>query len=81
MKKVKHSLEIQKHKILFGFWLEQVEGMHKAINQFSIRTKIFSGLNETIAEQIIKLRPTAPNIVVFAHPSDMNGLLENVRAF
>lgn len=62
----------------YFFYSEQYEGIYEVLNQYSIRSITFNGLNETIAEQIIKLRPMPSNFVIFAHPSEMTNILENV---
>lgn len=49
------------------------------LNQFSIRSITFDGLNETTANRIIKMRPMPTNFVIFARPTEMNELFQNVR--
>lgn len=68
--------------IMFGFmFVERYEGIDEILNQYSTRTFTFNGLNKTAAERIIKLRPVSPHYAIFARPSEMTSLLENVRHY
>lgn len=61
--------------ILFA---EQYEGIYEVLNQYSIRSISFNGLNKTTADRIIKMRPMPTNFVIFARPMEMMNLLQNV---
>lgn len=63
------------------FFSEQYEGIYEILNQYTIRSITFNGLDETIAERIIKLRPMPSNFIIFASPSEMPTMLENVTDF
>ena len=58
--------------------LEQYEGIYEVLNQYSIRSITFDGLNETTADRIIKMRPMPSNFIIFARPTEMAVIFENV---
>lgn len=65
-------------KLVIISFLEQYEGIYEVLNQYSVRSITFDGLNETTAERIKKLRPTPSHFIIFARPSEMAVLFENV---
>lgn len=60
------------------FFAEQYEGIYEVLNQYSIRSISFNGLNKTTADRIIKMRPMPTNFVIFARPTEMTELIQNV---
>lgn len=49
------------------------------LNQYSVRSITFDGLDETVASRILNMRPMPSNFVIFARPAEMEILLENVK--
>lgn len=58
--------------------VEQFEGIYEVLNQYQIRSITFNGLNEATADRIIKMRPMPSHFVIFAQPSEMTTLFQNV---
>lgn len=75
-KKVQRKLNFDLYTLL-----EQFEGIYEVLDQFSIRSITFDGLDEATADRIIKMRPMPANFIIFAHPSKMTVLFENVFGF
>lgn len=68
--------------IFFGLscsnFTEQYEGIYEILNQYSIRSITFDGLNKTTANRIANLRPMPSHFVILASPTEMMDLFENV---
>lgn len=62
-------------------FIEQYEGLYEVLNQYSIRSITFDGLNKTTANRIANLRPMPSHFAIFARPPEMMELFENVNAF
>lgn len=60
---------------------EQYEGIYEILNQYYIRSITFDGLNKTTADRIVNLRPMPSHFAIFARPTEMMDLFENVNAF
>lgn len=65
----------------FYTFSEQFEGIYEVLDQYSIRSITFDGLDEATADRIIKMRPMPANFIIFARPSEMKVLFENVVNF
>lgn len=57
---------------------EEYEAIYEVLNQYSIRSITFEGLDETVAKRILDMRPIPSNFVIFARPKEMNTLIQNV---
>lgn len=58
---------------------EQYEGIYEILNQYSIRSITFDGLNKTTANRIANLRPMPSHFAIFARPTELMDLFENVN--
>lgn len=59
---------------------EQYEGIYEVLNQYWIRSITFDGLNKTTAHRIVNLRPMPSHFAIFARPTEIIDLFENVIA-
>lgn len=59
---------------------EQYEAIYEVLNQYSIRSITFEGLDKNVANRINKMRPMPSNFVIFARPSEMKTLFDNVKS-
>lgn len=59
---------------------EQYEGIYEILNQYAIRSITFDGLNKTTANRIANLRPMPSHFAIFARPTEIMDLFENVNA-
>lgn len=60
---------------------EQYEGIYEILDNYAIRTISFEGLNETVAERIIKLRPMPSSFVIFAGTEEMDRMFKRAVKF
>lgn len=59
--------------------LEQYEGIYEILDNYVMRTISYDGLNETVAEKIIKLRPMPSSFVIFARTDEMDQMFKRVN--
>lgn len=57
---------------------EEYEAIYEVLNQYSIRSISFEGLDEAVAQRILDMRPIPSNFVVFARPNEMKTMFRNV---
>lgn len=57
---------------------EEYEAIYEVLNQYSIRSITFEGLDEAVAQRILDMRPIPSNFIIFARPKEMTALFGNV---
>lgn len=60
---------------------EQIEGIYEVLNQYSIRSITYEGINDITAERIIRMRPIPTNFAILATAEKMSNLLEQASPF
>lgn len=60
---------------------EQIEGIYEVLNQYSIRSITYDGINDITAERIIRMRPIPTNFAILATAEKMSNLLEQASSF